>query len=172
MNTLRNLILTFLLLFMIANANADIKLKNQSLPNLKLSIAIPENLHVMSEEMAATLQLSQAPQVNYYDEVKRVYLNITQWHQSLPAEHLDRFKEMTLNSLKNFAPQAEEVVVDGHKAWLLSFSLLPGKVNDLRLIMSRDGKLLTGEVSMPEDAVTQYQTVMKNALLSLKFSNE
>ncbi|HAN4396881.1 TPA: hypothetical protein SI478_000697 [Escherichia coli] len=172
MITFRHLILTFLLSFMVANANADIKLKSQSLPNLKLSIAIPENLHVMSEEMVATLQLPQEPQANYYDEVKRVHLNITQWHQSLPAEHLDRFKEITLNSLKNSAPQAEEVVVDGHKAWLLSYSLIPGKVNNLRLITSRDGKLLTGEVSMPENAVTQYQTLMKNALLSLKFSNE
>ena len=154
------------------SAHADMKMERKDIPELKLSIEIPQTLTPMPDDMAKIKYPSEnRPQVIYGDERGKASLGITAGRNALPAAQLDMAKDATLKMLTNFKPQAEPVTVDGHKAWLITFrSQAPDtEILNMLLITSQNEKAVQVSFNMTKDLVAQYQEAAKASLLSLKF---
>lgn len=162
-----------LALFVTLSAHAGMTMERKDIPDLKLSVEIPEGLTPMSEEMAKLKYPSEnRPQVIYGDEKGKASLGVTAGRNPLPAEKLDAFKEMMLKMLESLKPQAEAVTVDGHKGWLLTFysQAADTEILNMMLITSQDNKAVQMTFNMTKDLVEQYQEAAKASLLSLQFA--
>ncbi|ATF50829.1 hypothetical protein HV164_18545 [Citrobacter freundii] len=166
-------VLTASFVMMVAiSAHAEMKMQRQNIPQLNLSIEIPQTLTPMSDEMAKIKYPSEnRPQVIYGDERGKASLGMTAGRSALPASQLDQAKDAMLKMLTNFKPQAEAVTVDGHKAWLITFrSQAPDtEILNMMLVTSEKDKAVQVAFNMTKDLVEQYQDVAKASLMSLKF---
>ena len=172
MDIFRKVIAASLALFVTLSAYAGMTMDRKDVPELKLSIEVPQGLTPMSEEMAKIKYPSEnRPQVIYGDEKGKASLGITAGRNPLPADKLDVFKDMMLKMLESLKPQAEAVTVDGHKGWLLTFrSQTPdSEILNMMLITSQDEKAVQMTFNMTTDLIEQYQEAAKASLLSLKF---
>ncbi|MGL5965769.1 MAG: hypothetical protein ACRCZ6_01020 [Kluyvera sp.] len=154
------------------SAHAEIKMERKNIPQLKLSLEIPQTLTPMSDEMAKIKYPSEnRPQVIYGDERGKASLGISAGRHALPASQIDMAKEATVKMLANFKPQAEAVTVDGHKAWLITFrSQAPDtEILNMMLMTSQNDKAVQVAFNMTKDLVAQYQDAAKATLMSLKF---
>lgn len=154
------------------SAHAEIKMERQNIPQLKLSLEIPQTLTPMSDEMAKIKYPSEnRPQVIYGDERGKASLGISAGRHALPASQIDMAKEATVKMLANFKPQAEAVTVDGHKAWLITFrSQAPDtEILNMMLMTSQNDKAVQVAFNMTKDLEAQYQDAAKATLMSLKF---
>ena len=166
-------VLTASFVMMVAiSAHAEMKMQRQNIPQLNLSIEIPQTLTPMSDEMAKIKYPSEnRPQVIYGDERGKASLGISAGRHALPASQIDMAKEATVKMLTNFKPQAEAVTVDGHKAWLITFrSQAPDtEILNMMLMTSQNDKAVQVAFNMTKDLEAQYQDVARAALMSLKF---
>jgi hypothetical protein len=172
MDIYRKIVAVSLALFVTFSAHAGMTMERKDLPDLKLSIEIPDSLTPMSEEMAKIKYPSEnRPQVIYGDEKGKASLGITAGRNPLPANKLDAFKNMMLKMLESLKPKAEAVTVDGHKGWLLTFrsQAADTEILNMMLITSQDNKAVQITFNMTKDLVEQYQEAAKASLLSLKF---
>ncbi len=154
------------------SAHAEIKMERKNIPELKLSLEIPQTLTPMSDEMAKIKYPSEnRPQVIYGDERGKASLGISAGRHALPASQIDMAKEATVKMLANFKPQAEAVTVDGHKAWLITFrSQAPDtEILNMMLMTSQNDKAVQVAFNMTKDLEAQYQDAAKATLMSLKF---
>lgn len=154
------------------SAHAEIKMERKNIPELKLSLEIPQTLTPMSDEMAKIKYPSEnRPQVIYGDERGKASLGISAGRHALPASQIDMAKEATVKMLVNFKPQAEAVTVDGHKAWLITFrSQAPDtEILNMMLMTSQNDKAVQVAFNMTKDLEAQYQDAAKATLMSLKF---
>jgi len=154
------------------SAHAEIKMERKNIPQLKLSLEIPQTLTPMSDEMAKIKYPSEnRPQVIYGDERGKASLGISAGRHALPASQIDMAKEATVKMLANFKPQAEAVTVDGHKAWLITFrSQAPDtEILNMMLMTSQNDKAVQVAFNMTKDLEAQYQDAAKATLMSLKF---
>ncbi|MEZ2602413.1 hypothetical protein [Kluyvera intermedia] len=167
-------VLTASFVMMVAiSAHAEMKMQRQNIPQLNLSIEIPQTLTPMSDDMAKIKYPSEnRPQVIYGDERGKASLGISSGRHALPASQIDMAKEATVKMLANFKPQAEAVTVDGHKAWLITFrSQAPDtEILNMMLMTSQNDKAVQVAFNMTKDLVEQYQDAAKASLLSLKFT--
>lgn len=166
-------VLTASFVMMVAiSAHAEMKMQRQNIPQLNLSIEIPQTLTPMSDEMAKIKYPSEnRPQVIYGDERGKASLGISAGRHALPASQIDMAKEATVKMLANFKPQAEAVTVDGHKAWLITFrSQAPDtEILNMMLMTSQNDKAVQVAFNMTKDLEAQYQDVARATLMSLKF---
>ncbi|MFJ2976800.1 hypothetical protein ACIPDS_19375 [Kluyvera sp. NPDC087067] len=147
-------------------------MERKNIPQLKLSLEIPQTLTPMSDEMAKIKYPSEnRPQVIYGDERGKASLGISAGRHALPASQIDMAKEATVKMLANFKPQAEAVTVDGHKAWLITFrSQAPDtEILNMMLMTSQNDKAVQVAFNMTKDLEAQYQDAAKATLMSLKF---
>lgn len=154
------------------SAHADMKMERKDIPELKLSIEIPQMLTPMSDDMAKIKYPSEnRPQVIYGDERGKASLGLSNGRHALPADKLDVAKDATLNMLKNFKPQAEAVTVDGHKAWLITFRSQAADTDILNMLLvtSENDKAVQAAFNMTKDLEGQYKDVGRASLLSIKF---
>ncbi|MFV0262003.1 MAG: hypothetical protein ACK5JN_06130 [Kluyvera sp.] len=172
MTLLRKVLAASFAMLVAISAHAGMNMERKDIPELKLSIEIPQTLTPMSDEMAKIKYPSEnRPQVIYGDERGKASLGITAGRHALPADKLDVAKDATLKMLNNFQPQAESVTVDGHKAWLITFrSQAPDtEILNMLLMTSENEKAVQASFNMTKDLVAQYQDVAKATLLSLTF---
>lgn len=172
MDFFRKVTVACLALFVTFSATAGMMLERKAVPELKLSIEIPTSMSPMSEEMAKVKYPSEnRPQVIYGDEKGKASLGITAGRNPLPADKIDEFKDVMLKMMETLKPKAEAVTVDGHKAWILTFSVQApdSEILNLMLITSQDGKAVQVAFNMTQDLVEQYQSAAKASLMSLKF---
>ena len=166
-------VLTASFVMMVAiSAHAEMKMQRQNIPQLNLSVEIPQTLTPMSDEMAKIKYPSEnRPQVIYGDERGKASLGISAGRHALPASQIDMAKEATVKMLANFKPQAEAVTVDGHKAWLITFrSQAPDtEILNMMLMTSQNDKAVQVAFNMTKDLEAQYQDVARATLMSLKF---
>ena len=151
------------------SAQADMKMERKNIPELKLSIEIPQVFTPMPDDMAKIKYPSEnRPQVIYSGKAS---LGVSNGRHALPADKLDVAKDATLKMLSNFKPQAESVTVDGHKAWLITFrsQAADTEILNMLLVTSENDKAVQAAFNMTKDLVGQYQGVARASLLSIKF---
>lgn len=172
MGLFRNLRTALFVMMVAISAHAEMKMERHNIPQLNLSIDIPQTLTPMSDEMAKIKYPSEnRPQVIYGDERGKASLGISAGRHALPASQIEMAKDATMKMLTNFKPQAEAVTVDGHKAWLITFrSQAPDtEILNMMLITSQNDKAVQAAFNMTKDLVPQYQDAARASLLSLKF---
>ncbi|QJU40311.1 hypothetical protein [Serratia marcescens] len=154
------------------SAHSEMKMERTDFPSLKLSIEIPQTFMPMPEDMAKFKYPSEnRPMVIYGDERGKASLGITAGRSAMPAAKLDMMKETMLKMMTNYSPQAEAVMVDGHKAWLITFrsQAMDTEILNMLLMTSAKEKVVQVSFNMTKDLEKQYDDVAKAALLSLRF---
>lgn len=172
MGIFNKILATSFVMMVAVSAHAEIKMERKNIPQLKLSLEIPQTLTPMSDDMAKIKYPSEnRPQVIYGDERGKASLGISAGRHALPASQIDMAKEATVKMLANFKPQAEAVTVDGHKAWLITFrSQAPDtEILNMMLMTSQNDKAVQVAFNMTKDLEAQYQDAAKATLMSLKF---
>lgn len=161
-----------LVMMVTVSAQADMKMERKNIPELKLSIEIPQAFTPMPDDMAKIKYPSEnRPQVIYSDERGKASLGVSNGRHALPADKLDVAKDATLKMLSNYKPQAESVTVDGHKAWLITFRSQAADTDILNMLLvtSENDKAVQAAFNMTKDLVGQYQEAARASLLSIKF---
>ena len=90
MGLFRNLLTALFVMMMAISAHAEMKMEHHNIPQLNLSIDIPQTLTPMSDEMAKIKYPSEnRPQVIYGDERGKASLGISAGRHALPASYTD-----------------------------------------------------------------------------------
>ncbi|EOI7796417.1 TPA: hypothetical protein ACJIWH_004856, partial [Yersinia enterocolitica] len=172
MTIIRKILVASFAMIMAISAHAEMKMERIDFPSLKLSIEIPQTFTPMPEDMAKIKYPSEKrPLVIYGDERGKASLGITAGRSAMSAAKLDMMKETMLKMLTNYSPQAEAMIVDGHKAWLITFrsQAADTEILNMLLMTSENEKAVQVSFNMTKDLETQYQDVARATLLSLKF---
>lgn len=154
-------------------AMAEIEMERRAVPEQGLSIEVPKEFTVMSDEIKAVKYPTQnAPKVVYTDATSKVNIAWTIGEFPLPAEQLTQYKDMIVQSIANYSPEAEEVkIADGKQAYIISFTIQApdAEIYNAMLLTSNEGQSAMFTFNSTVDMLDTYKEAGRAALLSIKF---
>lgn len=154
-------------------AMAQVEMERRAVPEQGISIEVPKAFTVMSDELKAVKYPSQnAPKVVYTDDTSKVNIAWTIGEFPLPAEQLAQYKDMITQSIANYQPAVEEVVIDGDKqAFIISFNIQApdAEIYNAMLLTSNKGQSALFTFNSTADLVDTYKDAGRAALLSIQF---
>lgn len=168
----KNLALSVFVLMVSVNVSAlNMDMRSEDIQSLDLSVEIPSKFTLLPEKLAEIKYPSKKrPQVIYANENGTVSFGISRFKKP-ELVGIDEVKDGMLNSMRNLAPQASPVTVEGYKAWLITFTSkgLDADIFNMQLYVLSDDSLIIATFNMTEKNIKEYQSVGKKTLTSIKF---
>lgn len=167
-------LLSLFLLFLCSFDAAALEMKTVDIKELNLTIEVPSDFTKMPDSLSAIKYPSKnRPQVVYSNESGSVSFGVSVKDKpdSVFLDDLDEIKDLMLESMKVFNPEASPLIVDGNNAWLITFKsqAIDSKVLNMQLITLTEKNFVIATFNMTEKNITEYQGVGLLSLSSMKF---
>ncbi|WP_228350950.1 MULTISPECIES: hypothetical protein [Limnobaculum] len=153
-------------------ANASIEMTSVEPIKEHITIDVPKGFTLMSDNMLKRKYPSEnRPKIVYTNESGTVNIAVNHTQMPLDDSKLDGLKDFMLESMKNYQPQAKEVMVDNKKAYILDFisHATDTDIHNLMLITPYKGTVLFVTFNTTKEEEATYLEAGKSSLMSIKF---
>ncbi|MCK3861659.1 hypothetical protein [Pseudomonas sp. B329] len=169
---LTNMVMCIVALIFSTNSSAlDVSMKTEDIQSLNLSVKIPREFTLLPEDLAEIKYAGKKrPQVIYANESGSVSFGISKLKKPEFVK-VDEIKDEMMNAMRNLTPQASPAIVDGYKAWRITFISkgLDVDILNMQIYMVTDKNLIIAAFNMAAGDIESYKVYGEKTLASIKF---